>query len=70
MNLPSGCTTNEIFIALHSKKQSKGVELRRILKNGKFGASSFYEFYGDEKTEQDVIDRMERNNPGRHWVKA
>lgn len=49
---------------------SKTVSLRRILKSGKPGVATEYKLYGNEKTAEDVIERLETNNPGDHWVVA
>lgn len=44
------------------------VYLRQILKSGKPGAAREYRMYGGEKTAQDVIDRLEKLNPGTRWI--
>ena len=56
-------------IAERRSKPNK-VELRRILKSGKPGAVRTYERHGGEKTPEDVIERLERLNPGTKWVIA
>lgn len=62
-------TTNLAFHVLN-RTHSKGVQIARILKSGKAGKPFFAEFYGNEKTAQEVIDRMEENNPGTKFVEA
>ena len=54
----------------NSTKSKQTVTLSRILKNGKPGKPNVYELYGCEKTAQDVIARLEKNNPGCKWVEA
>lgn len=64
-------STNTEFKAILSRRSNpKGVMLSRILKSGKAGRPQFYQFYGSERTAQDVINRMESNNPGNRWVEA
>ena len=64
-------STNTEFKAIMARRDNpKGVMLSCILKSGKAGKPAFYKFYGSESTAQDVIDRMERNNPGNHWIEA
>lgn len=64
-------STNTEFKAIMARRSNpKGVMLSRILKSGKLGKPAFYRFYGNESTAQDVINRMESNNPGDHWVEA
>lgn len=64
-------STNTEFYAIMARRSNpKGVMLSQILKSGKPGKPTFYQFYGCEKTAQEVIDRMENNNPGKHWVEA
>lgn len=64
--------TNVEFRAIMDRRHgaSSGVMLSRILKSGKPGKATFYQFYGSESTAQDVIDRMEKNNPGNKWIEA
>lgn len=64
-------STNTEFKAIMARRSNpKGVMLSCILKSGKVSKPAFYKFYGSESTAQDVIDRMERNNPGNHWIEA
>jgi len=64
-------STNTEFKAIMARRSNpKGVMLSRILKSGKLGKPSFNQFYGGEKTAQEVIARLEKNNPGQHWVEA
>lgn len=65
-------STNTEFYALLARRQGtpKGVMLSRILKSGKPGKPQFYQFCGGEKTAQEVIERMQNNNPGDTWVEA
>ena len=46
------------------------LEWKPLLKSGKLGAASEYRLYGSEKTAEDVITRLENNNPGSRWVVA
>ena len=47
-----------------------GVYLYPVRKDGsKYAKPSFYEFYGNEKTAEDVIARLEELNPGKKFVK-
>ena len=63
--------TNATFgILAANRRESRMVELRRICKNGQPGAVRKYERYGSEKTAQDVIDRLEKLNPGTKWIEA
>lgn len=64
-------TTTE-FLAIMARRQGtpKGVMLSKILKSGKLGKPQFNKFYGSESTAQEVISRLEDNNPGQHWVEA
>lgn len=64
-------STNTEFMAIMARRSNpKGVMLCRILKSGKLGKPQFNQFYGGEKTAQEVITRLEKNNPGQHWVEA
>jgi len=65
-------STNTEFQAIMRRRAGtpKGVMLSRILKSGKPGKPTFYQFFGCESTAQDVIKRMESNNPGHRWVEA
>lgn len=64
-------STNTEFKAIMARRSNpKGVMLCRILKSGKLGKPQFNQFYGGEKTAQEVITRLEKNNPGQHWVEA
>ncbi len=49
--------------------RKKGVMLSQILKSGKSGKPRLYETVGHE-TAADVIDRLEKLNPGYKWVEA
>lgn len=64
--------TNNDFHAILARRRSapKGVMLSRILKSGKPGKPQFYEFFGCEHSVEDVIRRMERNNPGQTYVEV
>lgn len=63
--------TNTEFRAIMARRSNpKGVMLCKILKSGKLGKPQFNQFYGGEKTAQEVITRLEKNNPGQHWVEA
>lgn len=62
-------TTNLAFKVLVIGEK-KGVMLSKITKAGTPGNPSLYEFYGSEKTAEDVIARMEKLNPGSKWVEA
>lgn len=64
-------STNTEFKAIMARRSNpKGVMLSRLLKSGKPGKPQFYQFYGGEKTAQEVIERMQNNNPGDIWVEA
>ena len=64
-------STNTEFKAIMARRSNpKGVMLCRILKSGKLGKPSFNQFYGSESTAAEVIARLEKNNPGDHWVEA
>lgn len=65
-------STNTEFQAILARRRGtpKGVMLSRILKSGKPGKPTFYQFFGCEHSAQDVINRMESNNPGDKWVEA
>lgn len=64
-------STNTEFKAILARRSNiEGVMLSRILKSGKPGKPQFYQFYGGEKTAQEVIERMQNNNPGNTWVEA
>ena len=62
-------TSTEFHAIMSRRSHKKTVTLRRILKSGKPGAAMEYEMYSD-KTAEDVIARLEQNNPGDHWVLA
>lgn len=64
--------SNNDFHAILARRRSniKGVMLSRILKSGKPGKPSFYQFFGCEHSAEDVIRRMERNNPGQTYVEV
>lgn len=49
--------------------RKKGVMLSQILKSGKPGKPRLYETVGHE-TAADVIDRLEKLNPGYKWIEA
>ena len=65
-------STNTEFMAILARRQGtpNGVMLSRILKSGKPGKPTFYKMYGNEKSADDVIKRLESNNPGDVWVVA
>lgn len=64
--------SNNDFHAILARRRSniKGVMISRILKSGKPGKPQFYEFFGCEHSVEDVIRRMERNNPGQTYVEV
>lgn len=64
--------SNNDFHAILARRRPniKGVMLSRILKSGKPGKPSFYQFFGCEHSVEDVIRRMERNNPGQTYVEV
>lgn len=43
------------------------VTLQRKLKSGKWGKPCEHKLFGCEKTAEEVIARLERNNPGDTW---
>lgn len=62
---------NTEFQAIMSRRSNpKTVTICKILKSGKPGKPYQTELYGSEKTASDVISRLEKNNPGQHWVEA
>lgn len=64
-------SSNDFHAILARRRANiKGVMLRRILKSGKPGQPRFYQFLGCEHSVEDVIRRMERNNPGQIYVEA
>ena len=63
-------TTTEFRAIMARRSNPKGFMLSRILKNGKPGKAQFYQTYGNEKTAQDVINRLQSLNPGFKWVEA
>lgn len=64
-------STNIEFKAIMARRNNlKGVMLSRLLKSGKLGKPQFYQFYGGEKTAQEVIERLQKNNPSSIWVEA
>lgn len=64
-------STNTEFHAIMARRSNPtGFMLSRILKSGKPGKPRFYTSFGCEKTAQDVINRLMRNNPGDVWVEA
>lgn len=63
-------TTTEFRAIMARRSNPTGFMLSRILKSGKLGKPQFYRTYGGEKTAQDVINRMMRNNPDNVWVEA
>lgn len=59
------------FRAIMNKRINKNsVVLCKVLKNGKLGSPIHYEMFGNEKTAEDVIKRLEVNNNGSKWIKA
>lgn len=62
---------NTEFKAIMNRRTAKnGVMLRCTKKNGEFGKPAFYQFFGSENTAEEVIRRMENNNPGKKFVEA
>ena len=61
---------NPEFQAIMSRHRPTTVTLRRVLKSGKLGKPFEAPLFGSETTAEDVIARLERNNPGSTWVKA
>lgn len=60
------------FEAIYNRRKGtpRGYMLSYICKNGKPGKPTFHEAFGVEKCAEDVIARLEKNNPGSHWVVA
>lgn len=59
------------FEAIMDRRSNKNtVTLSKILKSGKPGKPAAYDLHGSEHTAQDVIARLEKNNPGCKWVEA
>ena len=63
-------TSHDFAAILARRSNPKGVMLSRILKSGQPGKPRFYQFFGCEHTAQDVIDRMEQNNPGDTYIEV
>lgn len=63
-------TNTEFKTIMDRRSNLKGVMLSRLLKSGKLGKPQFYQFYGGEKTAQEVIERLQKNNPSNTWVEA
>ena len=65
-------TLNVEFRAIQSRRagEAKGAMICRELKSGKLGKPFFVQFIGAEKNAQDVIARMESNNPGNKYFEA
>lgn len=61
----------KVFSRMHAERHGytyfEGAMLCRILKSGKPGKPQFYKAYG-EKTAEEIIKRLESNNPGSRWV--
>lgn len=51
-------------------RETRMVILRKIRKDGTPGACMKYERIGAEKSAQDVIDRLEKFNPGSRWIEG
>lgn len=51
-------------------KANRIVILRKIRKDGTPGACMKYERIGAEKSAQDVINRLEKFNPGSRWIEG
>ena len=63
--------TNSTFGMMAANRREKRiVELRKIRKDGTPGKATKYEKTGREQTAQDVIERMEKLNPGCKWIEA
>lgn len=65
-------STNTEFHAIMARRSGKpsGFYLCKILKNGKPGKPMFCRAYSSEKTAQELINTLERYNPGSHWIEA
>ena len=61
---------NPEFQAIMKRHRPTTVTLRPVLKSGKLGKPFEATLYGSETTAEEAIARLERNNPGRSWVKA
>lgn len=62
---------NSDFTAIMQRRSKRtGFMLCRLLKDGSLGKPSFYQTFGSEKTPEEIIHRLEANNPGCKWVKA
>ena len=61
-------TPKYYFTAIQNRRSApkKTVILQRLLKSGKWGKPTEYEMWND-KTAEEVIARLERNNPGDTW---
>lgn len=62
---------NVEFRAIQARRSTpKTVLLCKVLKSGKLGVAREEHLYGSETSAEDVIARLEKLNPGSHWVKA
>ena len=52
------------------RSNKRFVSLYPVKKDGTPGKLRKYECYGNEKTAEDVIKRLESLNPGRKWMVA
>ena len=59
-------TTFNMLAANRTKEHKKTVTLQRKLKNGTWGKAREYDMFND-KTAEEVIARLETNNPGDTW---
>lgn len=60
-------TTINMLQQIRHERNKKVVTLQRKLKSGGWGKPREYEFYGCEKTAEDVIARLEEYNPNDTW---
>lgn len=65
-------STNAEFHAIMARRAGtpKGAMISRITKTGEPGKPAFFRFFGTETTAQEVIIRLERNNPGQKYIEA
>lgn len=65
-------STNTEFYAIMDRRAGtpNGAMISRITKTGKPGKPAFFRFFGTETTAQEVIIRLERNNPGQKYIEA
>lgn len=70
MKYVSKSMNTEFRAIMDRRSNPKTVSLRKVNKNGKLGAAREYRMFGSESCAEDVIARLESNNPGSFWKLA